>query len=83
MLRTLLNEEPKEWESIINNLFPELHLVVEGRKISESMQFYTVNVLYLETMTHEQFCSEFPETAKIIEKINQKQKALEKLLGEM
>ena len=60
-----------------------MHQIVEGRKISESMQFYSVNVLMLGNMTHEQFCQEFPETAKILDKITKKQKALEKVLSEV
>lgn len=60
-----------------------MHQIVEGRKVSESMQYYTVNVILLERISHEQFCQEFPETAKILEKITRKQKALELVLSEV
>lgn len=58
-------------------------MIVEGRKVSESLQFYTINILLLGTMTHEQFVEEFPDTSKILERITKKQKKLEMVLSEV
>ena len=79
---TRSNDGQKEWELIINSLFPELNLIVEGRKVSDSAMFYNVNVLILATMTHEEFCAEFPETSKILNEYTRKQEKLQILLSE-
>lgn len=59
--------------------FPEMDKIVEGRKVSELYTFYTVNVIHLETMTHEQFVQEFPEAAKLIEMMNSRMKKIEEI----
>lgn len=47
-----------------NPLFPELSTLVDGKTLEEHWQYYTVNVLLLGSLSHEQFCKEFPEAAR-------------------
>lgn len=54
------------------SIFPEESQVVEGKTVKQHWEFYTINVLLLETMTHEQFASEFPEAMKILTKLSER-----------
>ena len=58
----------------------DLNKIVDGRTLSDIWQYYTINVKYLETMTHEQFCKEFPESAREIGHASRIQDKLEKLV---
>lgn len=43
--------------------------IVDGRwTLEDAWKFYTYNVKYLGTVTHDQFCKDFPESAQEIEK---------------
>ena len=58
----------------------DLHKIVDGRTLGDLWQFYTVNVKYLGSLTHEQFCKEFPEAAQEIERASAVQEKLTRLL---
>lgn len=68
---------------MVDFLFPELYEVVEGQTVKEHWLYYTTNVIYLGTVSHEQFVAEFPEAAKRIKSINEKQEKFKTLLGEV
>ena len=53
------------------SLVLDLNQIVDGKTLSEHLQFYTVNVKYLHSVTHEQFCSEFPNAAAQIARANE------------
>jgi hypothetical protein len=62
--------------------FDELSQIVEGKSVRQHMDYYRTNVLYLGTMSHEEFEKEFPQATVIIEKIDLKIARLQKLLEE-
>lgn len=55
--------------------------IVDGKTIGDHRQFYTVNVKYLGTLTHEQFCAEFPNAAAEMQRIHEMQERLAALLA--
>lgn len=57
----------------------DLHQIVNGQTLAQAWEYYTINVKYLGTMTHEQFCEEFPEAAKAIARATHLQAQWEKL----
>lgn len=57
-----------------------LSKVVDGKTLGDHWQFYTVNVKYLETLTHAQFCEEFPNAAIEIARASEMQDKLAALL---
>jgi hypothetical protein len=59
-----------------------LNKICDGRVLSDTWRFYTVNVKYLQTMTHAEFCEEFPESAREIERACRAQEKLAALLEE-
>lgn len=46
----------------------DLNEIVDGMTLGAQWEYYTVNVKYLQTMTHEDFCRERPNAAKAIER---------------
>lgn len=59
-----------------------LNAIVDGKTILDHWQFWTVNVRYLEVMTHEQFCREFPNAAREIERATRIQNELAKMVNQ-
>jgi hypothetical protein len=66
----------------VTTLNSELGMIVEGRTINDHWSYYTVNVKLLKTMTHEQWCAEFPKAAAIIQRLSERENKLKELLGE-
>lgn len=58
----------------------DMNKIVDGKTLSDSWQFYTVNVKYLQSMTHEDFCAEFPESAREIKLASDVMNRLQALL---
>lgn len=52
-----------------------------GKTLGDIWNFYTINVKYLETLTHEQFCQEFPLAAQELQRITAMQNRLAELLA--
>jgi hypothetical protein len=67
-----------------NSLFGiDMNKIVDGGwTLSSAWEYYTVNVKYLNTMTHEQFCAEYPEAAQEIERVSKLQDKLKQMLEE-
>ncbi len=60
----------------------DLTRVIDGRTLDQWWQYYTINVKYLETMTHEQFKEEYPEAFYAIAKANRKLEIFEKMMAD-
>ena len=69
---------------VINMQIPGVNLnaVVDGKTLADHWQFWTVNVKYLESMTHDQFCAEFPNAAREIERATKIQNKLAEMVQE-
>lgn len=46
----------------------DLNRIIDGKTIAAHWEFWTINVKYLESMTHAQFCLEFPNAAREIKR---------------
>lgn len=55
--------------------------IVDGKTLGDHRQFYTVNVKYLETLTHDDFCREFPNAAREMQRIQEMEERLAALLS--
>lgn len=65
------------------NSLIDMSKIVDGFTLAQMWQYYTVNVKYLGTVTHEQFCKEYPESAAAIAEATRKQQRLKELLEEV
>ena len=54
--------------------------VVDGKSLYDHYQYYSVNVLRLGTLSHEDFCKAWPNAAEKIRKANEALDKLEALL---
>lgn len=66
------------------NFLPGINMneIVDGHTLAEIWQYYTVNVKYLETVSHEQFCKEYPNAAVAIERASRIMDKMNKLAQE-
>lgn len=48
-----------------------LNKLIDGKTLSDHWQYYTINVKKLETMTHAEFCQEFPNAAQEIQAVSE------------